>query len=65
MSDHISSYSRKARCLRGAAALMECLAMIGKNGATDAALAKRVVDSEDDIETLLRFALPLVIADNE
>lgn len=65
MADSIVSYSRRARCLRGAAALIECLAMIGNESATDATLAQRVVESESDIEDFLRFALPHVIRDQE
>lgn len=54
-----SRYTRslRARRLRGAAALMEILELIGAEGATDHDLAHIATDQELELRELLSFAL--------
>lgn len=54
-----SRYTRslRARRLRGAAALLEVLMLIGAENVTDSDMAKVVVDNELELREMLSFAL--------
>lgn len=57
-ADHLSTARLdRAAALRGAAAVMSAIDLIGMSEATDHDLAKHLVDAEPDVRALLQFAL--------